>query len=204
MKLTLYKKGLSAARGFGRRGFVTVGAVMMLLMSFPFASSIFMKQQTNDLIYKTVSQVPEKNVALVLGAAAYPSRLSDILQDRVDTAIELYKAEKAQKLIMTGAPNEVRGMVKYALEKGVEENDLIEDPKGINTLTSIQNASHVKEMVIVTQKYHLPRALFIARHFGIDAVGLASDKREYLKIFEFKKRELLATTKAMLSLFVLR
>lgn len=185
-----------------RRGFVTVGAIFSLLFTLPFASSIFMKQQAAGSIYQTVEDVPETNVALVLGAAAYPTRLSDILQDRVDTAIELYEAGKVQKLIMTGAPNEVESMMKYAMEKGVVENDLIEDPKGINTLASIRNASFIDEMVIVTQRFHLPRALFMARHHGIEAVGLASDKREYLNIFEFKKREILASTKALLDLFV--
>jgi len=185
------------------KGFATVGTLFSILFTLPFASSIFMKQQAVGSIYQTVEEVPEANVALVLGAAAYPSRLSDILQDRVDTAIELYEAEKVQKLIMSGAPNEVEGMVKYALENGVVENDLIEDPKGINTLASIQNASFINEMVIVTQRFHLPRALFMARHFGVDAVGLSSDKREYLNMFEFKKRELLASTKAMLDLYML-
>ncbi|MFC1732886.1 vancomycin high temperature exclusion protein [candidate division KSB1 bacterium] len=176
--------------------------MLILMFSMPFASSIFIKQQAGHLIYKTIEELPEKNVALVLGAAAYPSYLSDALQDRMDTAIELYEVEKVQKLIMTGAPNEVEGMVSYALENGVEENDIIEDPEGINTLASMQNADHIKEMIIITQFYHLPRALFIARHFGIDAIGFASDKRSYTKLFEFKKRELLASTKAMLDLFV--
>jgi len=184
------------------KGFATIGTVIMLMLSLPFVSSAVIKQQTVKLIYETVEEVPEMNVALVLGAAAYPSRLSDILQDRMDTAIELYNAEKVQKLILTGARNEVKGMKNYALENEVKENDIIEDPEGINTLASIQNAVHISEMIIVTQAYHLPRALFIARHFGIDAVGLSSDKRTYLKMFDFKKRELLAATKAMLDLFV--
>ena len=188
---------------FCKKGFITAGTVFVLMLSLPFASSILMRQQTSDLIYKTTEEVPEKNAALVLGAAAYPAYLSDVLQDRMDTAIELYEAEKVQKLILTGAPNEVEGMVEYALEKGVEENDLIEDPEGLNTLKSIQNADHVKEMIIVTQAFHLPRAIFVARHLGIDAIGMASDRRSYTKIFDFKKREILASTKAMLDLFVL-
>lgn len=188
---------------FCKKGFVTVGAVFLLILSLPFASSIFVQQQTANLIHQKIDEVPEKNITMILGAAAYPSRLSDILQDRMDTAIELYEAEKTQKLLLTGAVNEVKGMKQYALDKGVEENDLIEDPKGLNTFASMKNAQDISEMIIVTQKYHLPRALFMAKHFDIDAVGLASDKRTYTKIFEFKKREVLAVTKAMLDLFVL-
>lgn len=186
-----------------KKGFASVGTVIVLMLSLPFISSAVIRQQTAKEIYETVEEVPEANVALVLGAAAYPARLSDVLQDRMDTAIELYNSEKVQKLILTGAPNEVEKMMEYAIEKGVEENDIIEDPEGLNTFASIKNADHISEMIIVTQSYHLPRALFIADHFGIDAVGLASDKRTYLKMFDFKKREILASTKAMLDLFVL-
>lgn len=182
------------------KGFITAGTLFAVMLSMPFASSIVMQQQTADLIYESIDEVPEKNVAMVLGAAAYPTRLSDILQDRMDAGIELHEADKVTKLILTGAPNEVEGMKEYALEKGISENDIIEDPEGLNTLASIKNAEDISEMIIVTQNYHLPRALFIARYLGIDAVGYASDKRSYEKIFEFKSREILASSKAMMEL----
>jgi len=175
---------------------------LMLMICLPFASSIWMRQRTEGLIYQTAEEAPEKNVALVLGAAAYPSRLSDILQDRMDTAIELLKSEKVQKLILSGAPNEAEGMKKYAIKNGVAENDIIEDTKGLSTLESIQNAENTKEMIIVTQLFHMPRALFIAHHFGINAVGVTSDKRTYIKIFDFKEREILASSKAMVDLLL--
>lgn len=169
----------------------------------PMVSSLLIKLQTVDSIYETVEEVPEANVALVLGAAAYPNGISDVLKDRLDTAIELYKADKITKIIMSGAPNEVEKMVEYALNNEIEENDLIEDPEGVSTFDSLKNANHISELIIVTQKYHLPRALFIARYLGIKSYGLTSDKHSYAKIFEFKKRELLATSKAVLDLFFL-
>jgi len=180
-----------------KKGFITAGTILTLLFSFPFASTVLIKHQASDVIYGKVENIPKKNVALVLGAAAYPTRLSDVLQDRVDSAIELYSAKKVTKLIMTGASNEVDGMAKYALDKGVRANDIIKDPKGLNTFASIQNSKNVKEMVIVTQNFHLPRAIFIAKHFDINAVGYSADKRAYIKIFDFKKREVLAVSKAM-------
>jgi len=183
------------------KGLIAIGTLLALAISMPFAASILTKAFTSGRIYSTLEQVPEREVGLVLGAAAYPARLSAVLQDRVDTAIELYEADKVQKLIMTGAPNEAEAMVAYAADKGVPEADLMGDPRGLNTMASIQNAVAERSMTIVSQRYHLPRALFIARHLGIDAVGLTADKRDYLKMVEFKKRELLATTKAMLDLF---
>lgn len=184
------------------KGFVTAGIALALLMCLPFSSSILMQQFSEKYIYTSQESVPEKSVALVLGAAAYPSRMSDILQDRVDTAIELYKAKKVGKLIMSGAENEADSMAKYALENGVAEKDVIKDPKGLSTIESIKNANKYDEMVIVTQSFHMPRSIYLARHLGIDAVGLVSDKRTYDKIFDFSKREILASSKAMMDLFL--
>jgi len=184
------------------KGFVTLSALVALLLSLPFAASLFMRQTTLPFLYSSVSTIPAQEVALVLGAAAYPSRLSDILQDRVDTAIELYKAGKAKTLIMSGAPNEATKMAEYALEQGVKKEDVKQDPKGLNTMASVENASKDhKALVIVTQNFHLPRAVFMARQLGIEAIGLSADKHDYPKLFDFERRELLASTKAMIDLF---
>jgi SanA protein len=128
--------------------------------------------------------------------------MSDILQDRVDTAIELYKAKKVNKLIMSGAENEAESMTKYALKNGVSEKDVIKDPKGLSTIESIRNAKDYDEMIIVTQSFHMPRSIYLARHLGIDAVGMVSDKRTYEKIFDFTKREILASSNAMMELLM--
>ena len=103
---------------------------------------------------------------------------------------------------MSGAPNEAKSMTEYAIKNGVPENDVIGDEKGLSTFESVRNAENIKEMVIVTQSFHMPRAIFIARHSGINAVGMLSDKRPYAKIFDFTKREILASSKAMMDLLL--
>lgn len=179
-----------------------MGVLAALFLSMPFVSSIYVKIWTVGRMYQSAETVPAKDSALVLGAAAYGKRLSDVLQDRVDTAIELYKDKKVEKLIMSGAPNETVAMKLYAIEKGIPNEDVIEDPKGLNTLASVQNAIDRNEsLIIVTQRFHLARALFMADHYNIDAVGLTADRQEYGKLYEFRKRELLATSKMMLNLF---
>lgn len=188
-----------------KKGFATVGLIIAMLLSMPFASTLAIKLQTANKIYEKIDEIPQKELALVLGAAAYPSRLSDILKDRVDTAIELYKKEKVSALIMSGSQNEAEAMKKYAVEQGVPEDAVIEDFGGLNTMTSVKNISQLnRSIIIVTQKYHLPRALFIANHYGLDAIGVTADRHEYIKIAEFKKREVIATIKAMLDIFVLK
>jgi SanA protein len=185
-----------------KKGFVTLGALATMVLMFPFAASLFMREATQPYLYKTISATPSREVALVLGAAAYPSRLSDILQDRVDTAIDLYNAGKAKILLMSGSPLEVEKMADYAKEKGVKPEELKLDPQGLNTLASIQNAAKGNQsLIIVSQNFHLPRAVFMARHLGLDAIGISADRHEYLKIFDFEERELLASTKAMMDLF---
>lgn len=186
-----------------KKGIVAIGTIFVMLLAMPFSSTVIVSAITADQIYENIEEVPTKDVGLVLGAAAYGSRLSDVLRDRVDTGIELYEAEKISTIIMTGAENEVVAMANYATEHGIPATSIIEDPKGINTLASVTNiAGSEQSVTIVTQKYHLPRALFIANHLGIEAVGITADKSKYTKIFEFKKREIFATTKAMLDLFL--
>lgn len=180
-----------------------MGALVALVLTFPFGANLLMRQMTRPYLFSSVSSIPAQDAALVLGAAAYPTRLSDILQDRVDTAIELHKAGKAKILIMSGAPNEAEKMAEYALDQGVEPADVIQDPKGLNTMASVENATkdHTS-LVIVSQNFHLPRAVFLARHLGIEAIGVSADRHEYLKLFDFERRELLASTKAILDLFL--
>ena len=187
-----------------KKGLITIGTLLVMMLATPFLGSSAIAVQTADQVYENAAQTPQKELALVLGAAAYGDRLSDILRDRVDTAIELYDAEKVSALVMSGAPGEVEAMKKYALENDIPEEAITEDVTGLNTMASVKNVGELnRSVIIVTQRYHLPRALFIANAEGIDAVGMTADRHEYVKIQEFKTRELLATSKAILDVFIL-
>lgn len=187
-----------------KKGFISIGTILALMLATPFMGTAFIGAQTADQIYEDIETIPQKEVGLVLGAAAYGNRLSDILRDRVDTGIELYKAEKISVLVMSGSQKEVKAMKDYAIKNAVPEEAVIEDITGLNTMASVKNAAELqRSLIIVTQKYHLPRALFIANTQGIDVVGMTADKHEYIKIEEFKNREVLATSKAILEIFVL-
>ena len=183
------------------KGFASVGFGIVFFLSMPFVSTFFVKAKTHNLIYKDINNIPKKEVALILGAAAYPSRLSDILKDRVDTGIELYKNNKVEQIIMSGSENETNAMKDYAVKEEIPEKDIIEDSNGLNTIASIQYVSKLnKNVIIVTQKFHLPRALFLAKYYKLDAVGMICDKQKYLRMDHYKKREILATSKAILDI----
>ena len=187
-----------------KKGLITIGTLVVMMLATPFLGSTIISVRTSDQIYENTTNIPQKELGLVLGAAAYGDRLSDMLQDRVDTAIDLYNAGKISVLVMSGAPNEVEAMKKYAVGHGVPEGSIAEDITGLNTMASVENIVGLGHSVtIVSQKYHLPRALFIANAEGIDAVGMTADRHEYIKIQEFKTRELLATSKAILDIFIL-
>ena len=140
---------------------------------------------------------------LVLGAGVKEDAPSDVLRDRLDTAIELYKKGVAPKLIMSGDHgrvdyDEVNVMKSYAIDKGVPSEDIFMDHAGFSTYESMYRAREIfgaKRVVVVSQKYHLYRALYIGRSFGMDVCGVNADLREYNNEFSLEAREFAARFK---------
>ncbi len=139
-------------------------------------------------VYRDIEDVPEAPVAIVFGAAVYPGgRPSPVLADRVATAAALYRAGKVRKLLLSGDNqtldyNEPGAMMAYARRQGVPDAAMQPDYGGRRTYDTCYRARHifqVKRAVLVTQAFHLPRALFTCRRLGIDAVGFVADRRAY-------------------------
>ncbi len=158
-------------------------------------------------IYKNPMGLPNRQVALVLGAQVRPTgELSDMLLDRVLAGIELYKAGKVKKLLFSGDHghrnyDEVNAMRHFALARGVPARDIFMDHAGFDTYSSLYRAKkvfQVKEMIIVTQAFHLPRALYIAHGLKISALGFVADRRRYAPTAErfSETREIPARVKA--------
>lgn len=148
--------------------------------------------------------VSEAEVILVLGAYVKPNgNLCDMLEDRVAVGIDLYKNNKAKKMLFSGDHgrvnyDEVNGMKKVAEKKGVKKEDIFLDHAGFSTYESMYRAKEIfkaKKIIIVTQQYHLMRAVYIARQLGLDAYGVSSDKRNYRGIDKYKTREIAARVK---------
>lgn len=126
-----------------------------------------------------------------------------MLQDRLDTAITLYKDGKSNKILMTGDHgrkeyDEVNIMKKYAIDNDIPSEDIFMDHAGFSTYESIYRAKEIfkaKKVVIVTQKYHLYRALFIANNLGLEAYGINADPRMYVGQTKREIREILARNK---------
>ena len=148
--------------------------------------------------------VDEKyDYALILGASAWGSTPSPILRDRIEKGVELYKNDKATLLLMSGDNerdyyDETTVMMTYANENGVPYSALVCDEYGLSTYDSMYRAKYVygiDKMIVVTQKYHLFRAVYIARSLGIDAVGVPAEYVKYGGAAGRESREVLARSK---------
>ena len=141
---------------------------------------------------------------VVLGAKVYTGGgLSPILEDRVLVGIDLYNSGAAPKILMSGDHgrgeyDEVSAMKDYALEKNVIKEDIFLDHAGFSTYDSMYRARDVfgaKKVVIVTQKFHINRAVYLARALGLEAYGVESDLRPYMGEKRNQQREMLARVK---------
>jgi SanA protein len=152
------------------------------------------------------AKVPHAQAALVLGAQVLPSgRPSDMLVDRVKAAEDLYRAGRVDKLLLSGDHSrvnydEVGTMRKMMLADGIPAADIFTDHAGFDTWDSAQRAKRVFDVdsaVVVTQGFHMARALYEARHAGLDATGFIADRRNYGRVMpRLKARETLARVKA--------
>lgn len=148
---------------------------------------------------------------LVLGAGIKDSQTpSAMLKDRLDTAIMLYKAGIAPKLLLSGdngtvSHNEIHVMLKYVKAAGVPDKDICCDHAGFSTYDSMYRAKSifkVRKAVIVTQSYHMYRALYIAEKLGLKTLGVASDQKKYKGQAKRELREVLARNKDFFKVMV--
>lgn len=125
-------------------------------------------------------------VAIVFGASVFSNgELSPVLEDRVTTAIELYRAGKVDRILVSGdnrhqSYNEPKAMADYLISHDVDRRDVIIDYGGRSTYETCYRAREIfglNQAVLVSQSYHLPRSLYIANSLGIDAVGMAGNLR---------------------------
>jgi SanA protein len=159
------------------------------------------------------ADVPPKRVAIVFGAGLLrDGSPTPILKDRVEKAAELYFAGKVDKLLLSGDNrfiyyNEPGAMHNYALQLGVPDEAIVLDYAGRRTYDTCYRAQaifDVKEAVLVTQSFHLPRALLTCNLLGVKAVGVAADQRvhELKQLVYWNLRELPATLTAFWDVFI--
>ncbi|MGC8863698.1 MAG: SanA/YdcF family protein [Armatimonadota bacterium] len=175
---------------------LAAGAVAAMVLA-PVCARLYVHRFGRDRVFWDPSRVPHCRVALVLGAGVRPDgRLSVQLQDRVDAAIKLYRAGAVEKLLMSGDNrvthyNEPQRMGDYAIRR---------------TYDSIYRAKHVfglNRIIVVSQRFHLDRALFLCDHIGVRATGFAADVKGHRSI-KIEIRELGACLAALVDVSLRR
>ena len=177
-----------------------------LLVGLPW---ICIRWKTQSRIYRTADDAPSAPVAIVFGAGVYRDGTpTPVLADRVATAVDLYMTGKVKKILLTGDNrfpdyNEPAAMKRLAVSLGVPETDLIPDYAGRRTYDSCYRARfvfNIEKAILVSQDFHLPRAVYLCDQLGIESVGVSADRRVYFtsSLIQWNLRELAACAFAIL------
>lgn len=189
------------------RGTAFISVWLLLIIT---ACNVQVTLETKKLLYKDVSVVPPHKVGLLLGTNPYlkNGNPNKYFTYRIEAAVALYEAGKIQYILVSGdnhklGYNEPEEMKQALISKGVPEDRIVLDYAGFRTLDSVVRAKEVfgnEQFIIISQQFHNERALFLALHNGIKAVGFnAQDVTAYYG-FKIRLREYLARTKLFLDL----
>ena len=168
-----------------------------------FGIDLYVVFSTKSRIVSEYDSLNDVDCILVLGAGVYDGKPSPMLKDRLDTAVMLFNEGVSEKIIMSGdhmneSHDEVNVMKTYAVEEGINSSDVFMDHAGISTYDSIYRVKNIfkaKKVVIVTQEYHLYRALYIAKSLDLESYGVSADTIRYSGQFMRDIREILARDK---------
>jgi vancomycin permeability regulator SanA len=188
-----------------KRALVVLAALFLLSVLLPLGISAYMCSSVQDLILTPEEAAAlEADAILVLGARVWDSGApSGVLEDRLITGIAAYESGASDRLLMSGDHgqddyDEVNAMKAYALDAGMPGEHVFMDHAGFSTYESVYRARdifQVKTVLIVTQEYHLYRALYVARALGLEAYGVSADLGDYAGMPRFEAREILARMK---------
>lgn len=183
--------------------FIFSGVLAVLVLQF------HINRFSSERIHKNKLQLQPAYTGIVLGASVRPDKsLSPILQDRVDSALELYEQGVIKRFLLSGDHgnknyDEVNAMKNYLNRKGVPDRDIFLDHAGFDTYNSMIRARDVfmvSDAIVITQEFHLPRAVYLGNKLGLDVQGYVADKRVYARNDNYKRREWLANIKAWIEL----
>ncbi|SDS39195.1 SanA protein [Gillisia sp. Hel1_33_143] len=186
-----------------------LGGVLAMLVIFGIHA--YIKKDTSSMLIKNMQDIPETTTAIVLGASVHSDgKLSPILKDRVDTSYLLYESGKVENFLLSGDHttddyDEVNSMKNYLLGKGVPQNKITLDHAGLDTYDSMYRSKALFDMdsaIVITQSFHLPRSLFIAKHLGLNYKGFAAKPQDYKATQQIIFREKLANIKAIWELVI--
>ena len=186
---------------------------IVLFISIILSSNFIVGFSTKNRIFSSIEKIPSADVALVLGTSRYTTKgyANLFFKYRIQAAVELYKTGKIKHIIVSGDNslfeyNEPREMRRALVREGIPENVITLDFAGFRTLDSVVRCKEVfgqNHFIIISQEFHVARALFIAKKFKINAVGYAAKNPPQEYSFKTNFREFFARTMAIFDLYVL-
>lgn len=180
-----------------------IGAIAVFL--FAKAVNSHLVNSTANQIVNSVSEAKPAYTGIVLGSLVFSEeRISKTVAFRCDKAIELYKAGKIKRILLSGDHgtkeyDEVNAMKNYLIKNGIPERDIFLDHAGFNTYDTMIRAKKVFEVdnaIIISQGFHLARAVYIANHAGLDVQAIAAPDSPFLNKKYIENREILARVKS--------
>jgi len=191
----------------------TIGSTLFLILFIVFSNWIIISSAKKS-VYSTVSETPKGyKVALLLGTSRYTVRGTTNLyfKYRIKAAADLYRSGKIKHIIVSGDNrvenyNEPKQMQEALMALGVPESAITLDYAGFRTLDSVVRSKEVfgqSKIIIVSQRFHVERALFIARKYNIDAIGFSAQDPPEKYSLKTRIREVFAKTKAVIDLYVI-
>lgn len=196
---------------FFRKLILAFALFIIIAILVIFGLEAYVQKETSNLIYSEITKIPSAKTGIILGASVHSDgKLSPILTDRVETAYQLYKLNKIENFLVSGDHksddyDEVNTIKNYLLKKGVPAGDIILDHSGFDTYDSMFRAKSVfgvEDAIVITQKFHLPRSLYIAKNLNANYKGLEAVPLAYTSSETIKRREQLANFKAVWELII--
>ncbi len=189
-----------------RKSMFIVGLITVFTLIVALIIQIF----TSYYIYNYQGNIPsDYRVAVVFGAKVQANgQPTRFLKDRLDAAIRLYKEDQVDVILLSGEKlhenfNEIDVMEKYLLDRGVKIEDTYLDGAGLDTYSTIYRTKNIYQfdkVILISQSYHLKRALFLGKVFGLDCIGYNADSGPYKTEGKQSFREILANIKALLDI----
>ena len=160
-----------------------IGLITLLSVNY------YVKSKTESLIFYLENEIPKNNVGIVFGAGINGNKPSKYLKDRLDAGILLYNSKKINKILLSGdngndAHDELTVMKNYCFEKGVDTTKIYIDYAGFDTYSTMYRAKKIFKIdkaILITQEYHLNRAIYIGNKLNIQSTGFSANIGEYSK-----------------------
>lgn len=192
---------------------ITISVILILLLTYLILIPILTLNYGKNKIYTDISDIKGYEIAIVFGAGLKPDGTpNDMLKDRLDTATELYNEGKIEKILLSGDNslveyNEPQAMYDYLVfTKEIPPENVVRDFAGLRTYDTCARAKNIWKIdkaILISQGYHLSRAIFTCNTLGVQSTGYSATKDIYIGETYYKIREILAIHKAVLDLYIL-